>query len=254
MINELQRKLDENVRLEFKNKMEEFLFEYINVQSKQDELRDILRKKAEFYRKFPRESLCSMTVEQYAYFERNSFIYWVVFELEKLGSTRSLFIDARNFTVVYNRNQQKYIYNQRFASLDDAWNKLRNDIIELIDVCDGNTLRALSSNNLLSNKYLLKGKIAYLYHPKKFLPIYNRAHLLYFLYELGIISSRNESDSPFSLPGTGSLRLNLLLKNIIYEIGRDGWNDPKVSDLWNSNYNFLIGIFLYKIMSPPRMR
>jgi 5-methylcytosine-specific restriction protein B len=132
----------------------------------------------DFVRRFPKEKLSKMTLEEYAgeYSDENffSFCHWLKFKTKDLGDIH----DGNNskFGVYWNRDNQKWEWNRYLQSSNAqlAFKKLKDGLVQLIEKAD---LKDFSSLNYISTvKYFVRTKTLYLYFPEEFLPIIYSRH------------------------------------------------------------------------------
>jgi 5-methylcytosine-specific restriction enzyme B len=182
------------------------LLDFSNKPEVQKELEDAKRLHNEFIEKFPLEEISNMTLEQYALgrTKRDSFGWWLEYNTIPLGSIKGG--SAAKHIIYFRKKDNQWQYPSQFANVEQAWEQLKKDILNLIDSYEGETFEGIEEDNLLYSANMLKGKILYMYHPDKLLTIYNGNHLKKFLIELGV----NETE----LKGKDSVELNIMLREL----------------------------------------
>ncbi|WP_050615536.1 AAA family ATPase [Bacillus testis] len=161
----------------------------------------------EFLESFSLDKLSEMPVEKYALgkTKRGSFGWWLEYHTIPLGSIKGG--SAAKHIIYYRKKDQRWEFPAQFGDVEKAWEQLRADILELIHNFDGETYTNIEENNLLFRANMLRGKILYLYHPDKFVTVYNENHLKLFLKKLGVAEG--------NLKGKNSIELNMMLKQEI---------------------------------------
>lgn len=189
-----------------------------NKQYSKDSLDKAIQMHKEFLSKFPKDKLSWMTLDEYSLgrAKTGSFCWWLEFNSLVLGSIKGG--NAGKLIIYYSPKDAEWKYpKEDFKSVDDAWEKLRSDIIELIDCYEKRPYGEINEDNLLVRANMLKGKILYLYHPDKFLPIYKVEHIQNCLEHLDVPKKLWE--------GKNNIECNLILKDTISKI-----NDMKNID------------------------
>lgn len=186
-------------------------------------LEDAKKLHKQFLETFPRENIKNMTVNQYALgiTDRGSFSWWLEYNTNNLGSIKGG--SAGKHLIFYSKKEDRWRYPAQFASVEEAWIALRADIQALLDAYEGDMQEGISADNLLYRANMLKGKILYLYHPDKFLPIYSQNHLKELLQKIGVPKK--------SLKGLDSIALNLmLLSELKQREDFTGWSNHQIAD------------------------
>ena len=133
----------------------------------------------EFVRRFSPKKIASMAIDEYVEGKqsKNSFCYLLERKLKPLGSISG--INSSIFGVWYSAEQQEYKFVSRFGNdYKQAYKLIKNSIIELIEAGKIRDYDAIISNPLNS---LVKGKILSIYYPDKYLNIFSKNHLDYYL-------------------------------------------------------------------------
>lgn len=134
---------------------------------------------------FNYEFLQKMTVDDYVEGNnKNNFCYLVERGLGGLGSIRGSYA-SKMFGIYYNKNESKYVFSKKKwgHSVEEAFNNIRKEIINIYDAARNDDIKALKENKLPD---MFKGKIYYLYFSDKTLPIYSNKHLNFFVKALDI--------------------------------------------------------------------
>ncbi|MEK4083760.1 AAA family ATPase [Psychrobacillus sp. FSL K6-1415] len=163
----------------------------------------------EFLAKFPLERLQEMELEQYALgvHPQGSFSWWLEYNTIPLGSIKGG--SANKHIIYYKKKDGEWFYPENFENEQVAWLQLRADILKTIEEMGKENYTPIDEGNLLNRGSMLRGKISYLYHADKLMPIYQEFHLKRFLKELGVDEEL--------LKSRDTLLLNRLLRNEIYK-------------------------------------
>lgn len=196
------------------NNIREKLLEFITPELQQD-LKATKQLHNEFLKTFPLKEIPNMTLEQYALgrTKKGSFGWWLEYHTIPLGSIKGG--SAAKHIIYFHKKENQWKFPAAFTNEEEAWKQLRTDIVTLIHSLDGEAYEGMEEDNLLYRANMLKGKILYLYHPDKLMPIYNENHLKQFLKEFGAEDSE--------LKGMDSIHLNMKLRELIY-------SDPKLKE------------------------
>ncbi len=166
---------------DWRAKLREWLRE--NPTTMPDRLRQL---RQEFVRRFPKEGLTDLTLEQYALGHkdsRNSFCYWLEFETHELGRLGG---DARKFGVWWGKEERRWKWNKSFdcGSPEEALSQIRAGLSRLVGAVEAgefDRLDSIGAETLGPRRYSLRAKALYLYFPDEFLPISSTGHLAHFL-------------------------------------------------------------------------
>lgn len=130
----------------------------------------------EFITKYPRDSIISMTMNDYlmsrknGYGNPNSFCRKICFKLE---STYPIRVISWNTFGISLKNGSQLALSKTFSvefgsDYDEAFISIKNEIIKLLDAIDKNNYTAVECCKLHSNfKYML----LFIYFPEKFVPV-----------------------------------------------------------------------------------
>lgn len=138
--------------------------------------------RAEFVRRFPKEKLNELTLEEYALGTdnyRDSFCYWVEFGTKKLGHIAGT---AAKFGVW--KSKQGWRWNKIYESPEDALSHIKNGLAALAQATEQerfDELDKIGREQLGQVRYGLRVKPLSLYFPDEFLPTYSPEHLAFFL-------------------------------------------------------------------------
>lgn len=111
----------------------------------------------------------------------------------------------------------------------------------LIEAYDFYPSREIEQDKLLSSAHMLKGKVLFLYHPDKFLPLYNRDHLQTVLQRLAVSEKQY-----FNLD---LIECNRLLRETVAKIEPlNKWQPIKLKDFFDQTFlNIEAGPRYFKI-------
>jgi predicted RNA-binding protein with PUA-like domain len=152
---------------------------------------DLRRLREEFVRRFPKEKLGEMTLQQYALGQEDSpdsFCLWLEFRTRKLGSMMGGNVGKHG--VWWSKKENSWRWNKSFGTqnAEDALARLRGGIAALVKAVDEKRFDALDeigAKSLGPFRYSLRAKPLYLYFPDEFLPINNFDHIRRFLHHFG---------------------------------------------------------------------
>jgi hypothetical protein len=136
----------------------------------------------EFVRRFPKERLNELTLEQYALGVdnyRDSFSYWLEFGTKKLGHIAGT---AMKFGVW--KGKQGWRWNKMYESPEDALSHITKGLTALVEATKQerfDELDKIGREQLGQVRYGLRAKPLSLYFPDEFLPTYSPEHLAFFL-------------------------------------------------------------------------
>lgn len=180
---------------------------------------------------FPLEQLHTLPLHRYALgYQEGSFSWWLEYKTSEFGSIKGG--SASKHVIYYKKKEQKWAYPEdQFSSVEEAWNALRKDILEVIEHASQDDYVKITPDNLLYSKSMLKGKISYVYAPHKMLPIFQVNHLKHFLSLFDITETVKDE--------TDCVMLGRLLHEAIYQ-------QPDM----HKYDELLVAIFLYTNFSP----
>lgn len=143
---------------------------------------DLRRLREEFARRFPKEKLDNMTLEQYALGHegsRDSFCYWIERETKRLGHMGGF---VSKFGVW--RGKNGWEFKKRYESPDDALAHIKTGLIWLVTAVEEgrfHELDRIGGEHLGPSSYGLRCKPLSLYFPDQFLPMWQPEHIGHFL-------------------------------------------------------------------------
>ena len=183
-----------------------------------------------FLQEFPLESLHTLPLEKYALgLNEGSFGWWLEYNTSDIGSIKGG--SASKHVIYFKKKEQQWSFPESFQTVEEAWEVLRADILEIIEHANRDPYEKISPSNLLYSKSMLKGKISYMYAPNKMFPIFQVQHLKHFLSLFGIIDAVKDE--------TDCVQLSRLLHDTIYSLP----NMKQFDEL-------LVSTFLYTHYSP----
>jgi 5-methylcytosine-specific restriction enzyme B len=141
----------------------------------------------EFVKKFPVSKLPTLKLEEYALgvdSKENTFCWWLEFKTADIGRIGGA--TAMKHGIYFNRDEQKWKFDNRYASEEEAFEAVRSGIIRLVELAGKGEYDKLDSVKPFENQNLTRGKILFMYHPDKFLPIFSVEHLRDFCVQLGV--------------------------------------------------------------------
>jgi 5-methylcytosine-specific restriction enzyme B len=156
-----------------------------NPKTMPDELRQV---REEFLRRFPKEKLPEMTLEEYAQGKgsHETFCYWLEYGTRWLGSIKGATVGK--FGVWYGSKEKSWLHNSRYSSSEDAFSQIKEGLGEVIKAAEEgrfDQIEAVGIDKLGPNRNMLRGKVLSLYFPDDFLPIFQKQHLANFLNQFG---------------------------------------------------------------------
>ena len=153
---------------------------------------EALRK--EFVRRYSRQALETMTVDEYSLNKQNnalskeSFCYWVETKLRGLGSIHGG--TSFKFGTYLGQTKSDRTFQRRWTDwTGESFDTIRNALIELYEAGKAEDIEIIKSNKLSP---MFKGKLLSLYFPGRYLNIFAAWHLHHFLNKLSIPHSASE--------------------------------------------------------------
>ncbi|HEX8072154.1 MAG TPA: AAA family ATPase [Pyrinomonadaceae bacterium] len=150
-----------------------------NSKTMSEELRQL---RDEFVRRFPKERLSDMTLDQYALGtekSKDSFCYWLEYKTQRLGSMGG---DVKKFGVW--KRKDNWQWNKIYSSAEDALARIKGGLLALIAAVEQvhfHDLDRIGEEQLGQWRYGLRCKPLYLYFPDDFLPVWQPEHIAHFL-------------------------------------------------------------------------
>lgn len=144
-----------------------------------------------FEKRFPRNKLSQLKPDGYVQGKRNeeSFCYWVEWKLADLGNIQGT--PAKKFGVFYSKKKSSFQFTKEFKSRENSFDAVLNEITSLLDAAENNDIAGVQSAKVSP---MFKGKLLFLYFPKKFLNIYSVRHIDHFLGQLRLNEPGSELD------------------------------------------------------------
>ncbi len=131
---------------------------------------------------FPISKLKTMTPNEYMSGCENSFCYWLETGLRMLGDIRGSFA-SKKFGIYYNKKKGSPIYIKKFGTNEkEAFENIRNEIVKLVNLDSKSNPNGVKEA-IISNKIspIFKGKILSTYYPEKYLNIFAKDRLKYYI-------------------------------------------------------------------------
>lgn len=149
---------------------------------------DLRRLREGFVRRFPKEKLRDLTLEDYALGleSRDGFCYWLEQKLADLGRIGAG--PAWKFGVWWSRSDNNWRWAERYSGPADAFANIKEGLSALVETVEENRfedLDRIDREYLGRALYPLRCKPLSLYFPDHFLPITQPKHLASFLKEFG---------------------------------------------------------------------
>ena len=157
-------------------------FEQVRLENKRqyNRLEELRRS---FVKHFPRSEISRLTPDKYVQGKGSdtSFCYWVERKTAELGHIQGT--PATKFGVYYSKKRNSLHFIKKFRSKVDPFGAILKEIGGLLDAAKKDDIGAVR-NAAVSPMF--KGKILFLYYPKKFINIFSERHVDYYLTKLGL--------------------------------------------------------------------
>ena len=146
---------------------------------------------------FPKKRLYRLAPEEYAIGgekSSSSFCYWIENRLKGLGDIHgaNAFKFGLYFGKIKSDSTRKYRFTTRFGDNEtDAFNNIKKALLSLLIDAQQSNLAGIKDNPLSP---MFKGKILATYYPDRYLNIFSKEHLEYFLDKLGVHFEDNSDD------------------------------------------------------------
>ena len=164
----------------FENAIKQFKLAAVEI-----ELAEVNKKREVFVNYFTPEHIAKMPIEEYAIGRGNSlgpnFCYELEFKLKGLGSISGGY--STKFGVWYSPKKNTYLFTNQYTDAQTGFETIRQSILDLLDAGKKQDIEAIKQIPLDS---LVKGKILSVYYPERYLNIYSKKYINYFLDQLGI--------------------------------------------------------------------
>ncbi len=155
----------------------------------------------QFIKRFPIESLSTMTLEQYTDLNRSdSFCYWIEFKTRRLGSIKGgssfkfgIYRYANPPVSKKIQSDEKYAWYRWFKvdTSEAAFNIVRDAIVEVANAAAEGNFKIVEENKVFGDA--VKWKIAFIYSGMKIMPMYVRSILEPIAERLGLTNPRSAS-------------------------------------------------------------
>jgi 5-methylcytosine-specific restriction enzyme B len=145
------------------------------------ELRELREK---FVRRFPKERLKDLTLEEYALGTgtKDNFSRWLEFETKRLGHMGGF---ASKHGVSRDKKSGEWRWSKnKYGSAEEAFQHIKAGLVSLVRAVEEgrfDELDEIGSEQLGPSLRGLRSKPLYLYFPDQFLPIYQPEHIAHFL-------------------------------------------------------------------------
>lgn len=143
---------------------------------------DLRQLREEFVRRFPKEGLAGLTLEEYALGHegsRDSFCYWLEFKTKRLGHMGG---NVSKFGVWMGNDGWRW--NKMYEDAEDALMRIKGGLSALVEsVEQGNfeKLDRIGEEQIGQWRYGLRCKPLTIYFPEQFLPMWQPEHIAHFL-------------------------------------------------------------------------
>ena len=146
------------------------------------------RRKA-FVGYFTPNKIANMTIDEYVEGKGqkdNNFCYGIEIALKMLGNIQGS--SAVKFGIYFSKAQSQYVFASRFGSnYIEAFENVRNSILELLNAGEKENLKAIIENPLAPT---IKGKILSVYYPEIYLNIFSDEHLSFYLKKFDLLDEK----------------------------------------------------------------
>lgn len=135
----------------------------------------------DFEKRFPRDRIPKLTLDEYVQGKGNkdSFCYWIEWKLPSLGNIQGT--PVKKFGAFYSKEKNSFQFTNEFRSREKPFHALLKEISGLLDAAEEDDAAKIRNAKVSP---MFKGKILFLYFPKKFLNIYSERHIDHFLRRL----------------------------------------------------------------------
>lgn len=168
----------------------QYLFEVNQRSSLQKHIKELEQTRRKFVNQFSLSRIRKMTKEEYVVgkrinddTDRNTFCYWVERRTAALGKIQGA--PSIKFGIFMCPRTKKYRTLKKFkGDIDTAFSFYKKEIIKLIQAAKNKNLDAIEKIQLSP---MFKGKILFLYYPRKFVNIFSERHVDHFLRKAGLL-------------------------------------------------------------------
>jgi Endonuclease NucS C-terminal domain len=200
---------------------------------KAEEIEQAQKKLDEFLKKYPKEKLKDMTLDEFCLGKgEHSFCWWLEFGSTELGGIGGG--SAKKHFIFYSRKKGKYVYPAKdFENNDNkALEFVKKKLIETVELMEEERIKELDNDDFFNQYTMLSRKTCYLYNHKKLLPFYSEDLLDYFVKKF----LKEEDFDPDELNEMGYFPKNVKLLEKI-----------RSNSLFNDWETFKISNFLYSL-------
>jgi hypothetical protein len=146
---------------------------------------DLLALREEFVRRFPKDKLGELSLEDYALGQGDGLCKWLEFTTAKLGGIGGG--NAYKWGVFWSRKDAQWEFTNAYKDQRDAITRIRAGLQDVVNAAEAKRFDELDAlaQRQLGNAMGLRCKPIYLYFPQDFLPISQPDHLRHFLSHFG---------------------------------------------------------------------
>lgn len=164
----------------FKQAVEQFSQEKIEAK-----LADLNAKREAFVAYFTPDHIAQMSIDEYASGKGktdSNFCYTLEFGLRGLGSMGTVY--ANKYGVWYSKEDQVYKFDtKKYQDVESAFELVRQNILNLLSAGEEGNIETIKQIDI---DPVVKGKILSIYYPDRYLNIFSRSNLNYYLAQLEI--------------------------------------------------------------------
>ena len=164
----------------FEKAIKQFDFKAAN-----ERLTELNDKRDEFVKHFTPKYIAKMSIDEYASGKGktdSNFCYTLEFGLRGLGSMGTVY--ANKYGVWYSKEDQVYKFDtKKYQDVESAFKLVRQNIFNLLSAGEEGNIETIKQIDI---DPVVKGKILSIYYPDRYLNIFSRNNLNYFLAQLEI--------------------------------------------------------------------
>lgn len=157
----------------------------------QDEENEAAQLHQEFLKRYPRERLASLTLDEYALGKGKGACWWLEFGTEKLGRIGGA--TAFKHVVFFDSKVNQWRYNKKYTSEDEAFQAVKAGLIRLFELADQDRFAEMEMVEPFQGQNLTRGKWLYIYFPEKLVPIFSPDALSEFCQMFGLAPDESAS-------------------------------------------------------------
>jgi hypothetical protein len=144
------------------------------------------RLRLKFVKIYNFEKIKKLKPEEYVIGKKNSFCYWLEVQLKELGNIHGS--TAFKFGIYFGKTKSdseiKYRFLKKYGKTpEEAFRNVKEEILKLLIDGESGNLDGLQANLLAP---MVKGKILSLYYSDRYLNIFDKTYLDYYLEKLGV--------------------------------------------------------------------